>query len=46
MIIIDNVKDNFQLQPNNGLNIRNFMGEESDDEFNLLTDDLIGIKLF
>lgn len=41
IIIIDNVKENFQWQPENGLNIKNFEGEESDNEFNLLKDDLI-----
>jgi len=43
IIIIDNVKDNYQLQPENGLNIRSFMGEENDEEFIYLKDDLISI---
>jgi CTD small phosphatase-like protein 2 len=39
--IIDNVEDNFQLQKDNGLNIKNFYGEEDDTELNELMQDLI-----
>jgi CTD small phosphatase-like protein 2 len=41
MIIIDNVEDNYQLQKENGLNIKNFLGEEDDNELNELLPDLI-----
>jgi CTD small phosphatase-like protein 2 len=43
VIIIDNVEDNFQLQKDNGLHIKNFYGEEDDCELNELMQDLISI---
>jgi CTD small phosphatase-like protein 2 len=39
-IIIDNVAENFRLQKDNGLNIKNFEGDENDNELNELIDDL------
>lgn len=42
MIIIDNVKENFQLQEENGLHIKHFLGDEKDDELNILCPELIG----
>jgi len=41
-IIIDNVKENFMLQPDNGLNISNFLGDERDNELLNLVNDLKG----
>ena len=43
IIIIDNIENNYQLQPNNGLNIINFEGEESDFELEYLLNDLLPI---
>lgn len=43
-IIIDNVKENFLLQPNNGLHIADFLGDEKDSELFNLADDLKGIE--
>lgn len=43
ILIIDNVAENFQLQPNNGLHIKNFEGDENDTELIDLTLDLITI---
>ena len=40
VIIIDNVKENYQLQPTNGLHIKNFEGDENDNEFNELKEEL------
>ena len=40
MFIIDNVADNFQLQIENGLNIKNFEGDENDVELQELAEDL------
>jgi CTD small phosphatase-like protein 2 len=40
-IIIDNVEENFQLQKDNGLNIKNFMGDDTDNELNELLLDLM-----
>ena len=45
VIIIDNVEDNFKLQSENGLNIKNFLGEEDDNELFDLMPDLIS-KIF
>ncbi len=39
-LIIDNVADNYKLQDLNGLNIKNFEGDENDSELAELTDDL------
>jgi CTD small phosphatase-like protein 2 len=44
VIIIDNVADNFELQRENGLHIKNFLGDENDNELSMLTEDLISIK--
>ena len=41
MIIIDNIEDNYQLQPRNGLNISDFEGDENDSELNYLLEDLL-----
>ena len=43
IIIIDNIENNYQLQPNNGLNIINFEGEENDFELEYLLNDLLPI---
>ena len=43
VVIIDNNKDNFSLQPENGLHISSFMGDQNDDELLLLTTDLMKI---
>ncbi len=40
IIIIDNVAENFRLQKDNGLNIKNFEGDENDNELIELMDDL------
>lgn len=42
VIIIDNVADNFDLQRENGLHIKNFLGDENDNELGFLLDDLKG----
>ena len=41
--IIDNSKENFGLQPENGLNISSFLGDLNDDELLLLSNDLMQI---
>ena len=38
--IIDNNKDNFSLQPENGLHISSFLGDQNDNELYLLCNDL------
>ena len=43
VIIIDNNKDNFTLQPENGLHISSFLGDQNDDELYVLTEDLMKI---
>ena len=43
VIIIDNNKDNFSLQPENGLHICSFVGDQNDDELYSLTEDLMKI---
>ena len=43
IIIIDNIEENYQLQPNNGLNISDFEGDENDNELEFLLRDLIKI---
>jgi Dullard-like phosphatase family protein len=43
IVIIDNNKDNFSLQPENGLHICSFLGDQDDDELYLLTEDLMKI---
>ena len=41
IIIIDNFKENYSLQPKNGLNIIDFEGNEYDDELEYLKEDLL-----
>ena len=43
VIIIDNIEDNYKLQPKNGLNISDFEGDENDTELNYLLEDLISL---
>ena len=43
IIIIDNIEDNYKLQPNNGLNICDFEGDETDNELIFLLQDLLNI---
>ena len=41
IIIIDNCRENYSLQPKNGLNIIDFEGNEYDDELEYLKEDLL-----
>ena len=43
ILIIDNNKDNFSLQPENGLHICSFVGDQNDDELFALSGDLMKI---
>lgn len=43
VIIIDNIEDNYKLQPKNGLNISDFEGDENDTELNYLLEDLVSL---
>ena len=43
IIIIDNLEENYQLQPNNGLNIIDFEGDENDNELIYLMQDLLNL---
>ena len=43
VIIIDNIEDNYYLQPNNGLNIIDFEGDENDNELDYILEDLLKI---
>ena len=43
VIIVDNIEENYKLQPNNGLNISDFEGDENDNELILLMQDLLNI---
>ena len=43
VIIIDNVAENYESHKENGLNIKNFIGDETDNEFLELLPDLISI---
>ena len=43
IIIIDNIEENYVLQPNNGLNIIDFEGDENDNELQFLLEDLLEI---
>ena len=43
VLIIDNNKDNFSLQPENGLHICSFLGDQNDDELFSLSEDLMKI---
>lgn len=45
MIIIDNVAENYKLQKENGINIKNFEGDEDDTELIDLLEDLKDIVL-
>ncbi len=42
-LIVDNNKDNFSLQPENGLHICSFIGDQNDDELYSLSGDLMKI---
>ena len=42
-IIIDNIEENYILQPKNGLNIIDFEGDENDNELQFLLQDLLEI---
>ena len=46
IIIIDNIEDNYKLQPDNGLNIIDFEGDENDNELQFLLEDLLEIVKF
>ncbi len=43
ILIVDNNKDNFSLQPENGLHICSFIGDQNDDELYNLSGDLMKI---
>ena len=43
IIIIDNIEENYSFQPNNGLNIIDFEGDENDNELQFLLQDLLEI---
>ena len=43
IIIIDNIEENYIFQPNNGLNILDFEGDENDNELQFLLEDLLEI---
>ncbi len=43
MIIVDNIEENYYLQPENGLNISDFEGDENDNELIFLMNDLVDI---
>ena len=43
IIIIDNIEDNYAFQPNNGLNIIDFEGDENDNELQYLLIDLLEV---
>ena len=43
VVIVDNNKDNFSLQPENGLHICSFLGDQNDDELFALSEDLMKI---
>ena len=43
IIIVDNIEDNYQLQPNNGINISDFEGDENDNELEYLLKDLLEV---
>ena len=45
ILIIDNVKENFQLHKENGIQIRNFEGEEDDIELQVLSIELKKVAL-
>ena len=41
IIIIDNIDDNYKLQPYNRLNISDFKGDEDYNELDFITEDLL-----
>lgn len=41
MLIVDNVEGNFKFHPENGFNIKNFEGEEEDEELFYLQKELL-----
>ena len=43
VIIIDNIEENYFLQPKNGLNIIDFEGDENDNELDYILEDLLKI---
>ena len=43
IIIIDNIEENYSFQPNNGLNIIDFEGDENDNELQYLLMDLLEV---
>ena len=43
IIIIDNIEENYSFQPNNGLNIIDFEGDENDNELQFLLQDLLEV---
>ena len=43
IIIIDNIEENYILQPNNGLNIIDFEGDINDNELQFLFKDLLEV---
>ena len=43
VISVDNIEENFSLQPDNGLNICDFEGDENDNELNFLLYDLLDV---
>ena len=43
VIIIDNIEENYCFQPNNGLNIIDFEGDENDNELQFLLEDLLEV---
>ena len=43
VIILENNAENYGLQPKNGLKIKDFEGDENDDELDYLKDDLINL---
>ncbi len=45
IIIVDNNADNFQLQPQNGIHIKDFEGSEEDVELQLLSYELKRIAI-
>jgi Dullard-like phosphatase family protein len=43
IIIVDNIEENYQLQPDNGINISDFEGDENDNELEYLLEDLLEV---
>ena len=43
IIIIDNIEENYIFQPNNGINIIDFEGDENDNELQYLLEDLLEV---